>query len=209
MLSFLPPVSKLQMSRTAKPQVQHAQKQNMPPPALQLQSIEPRSSSLAGKKRPRESDPDPRSRARRTKSTGDARDSAAFQRGLIAVFVPNALRQSLVGDITHYTDLLSHFLPTPSIPRPPLAPLLPLLRAISAHVNLLDQNVHGGLVSAIVSLDWAIGDEKFVRTYVGWAGVLVSAHPGWGREVVGMAVRGLAWSQWILRPHFLNADISS
>jgi RNA polymerase I-specific transcription initiation factor RRN3 len=163
-----------------------------PPPPLSSQH-ESRAASLAGRKRPRESDPEARARARRTKSTGDARDSIAFQRGLIAVFVPNAIRQSLAGDLTHYTELLTHFLPIPTVPRPPLGPLLPLLRAISAHVSLLDQVVHGGLVSAIVSLDWATGDEKFVRTYVGWAGVLVSAHPGWGREVVGMAVRGLTW----------------
>ncbi|WRT67920.1 uncharacterized protein IL334_004894 [Kwoniella shivajii] len=164
-----------------------------------------RSSSLAGRKRPRESDGDSKNRtlSRRTKSTGDARDGRstssnskdreAFQRGLIAVFVPKALQESKQGNLTHYNDLLSHFLPTPTMPIPALPPLLPLLRAISAHVSLLSPDLHSPLVTAIINLPWATGDEKFVKTFVGWAAVLVSAQPGWAKEVVGMAVKGLTW----------------
>lgn len=159
-----------------------------------------RTTSLAGKKRPRESDENAKSRlARRTKSTGDAREGRsakereAFKRGLIAVFVPNALRESVLGNMTHYNDLLAHFLPTPTVPVPPLPPLLPLLRALTAHVSLLSPEFHLPLVSAIIALPWATGDEKFFKTFVGWAGVLVSAHPGWTKEVVRMAVQGLTW----------------
>jgi hypothetical protein len=32
-----------------------------------------------------------------------------------------------------------------------------------------------------------------VKCYVGFCGVLVSAHPGWARDIVHMAVRGLTW----------------
>lgn len=160
-----------------------------------------RSSSLAGRKRPRDSDGTTSATHtnRRTKSVGDTRearsskDREAFQRGLIAVFVPKALRDSARGDKANYNDLLAHFLPTPSAPTPSLPPLLPLLRAISAHVSLLVPEAHGALVSAILDLPWAYGDERFVKTFVGWAGVLVSAHPTWTKEVVHMAVRGLAW----------------
>ncbi|WVQ85078.1 hypothetical protein IAT38_007242 [Cryptococcus sp. DSM 104549] len=165
-----------------------------------------RSSSLAGKKRPRESDPDAKNRqSRRTKSTGDAKDGngrsgsssakdrEAFQRGLIAVFVPKALQESKSGNMSHYNELLAHFLPTPTMPVPALPPLLPLLRAVSAHVSLLSPDIHSPLVTAILNLPWATGEEKFVKTYVGWAAVLVSAQPGWAKEVVGMAVKGLTW----------------
>jgi len=159
-----------------------------------------RTSSLAGNKRPRESEEVLKAQStRRTQSTGDAREGKslkereAFQRGLIAVFVPNALRASVKGDMAHYNDLLAHFLPTPMMPVPPLPPLLPLLRALTAHVSLLSQGLHGPLVSAIIALPWATGDEKFVKTFVGWAGVLVSAQPAWAKEVVGMAVKGLTW----------------
>lgn len=155
-----------------------------------------RSSSLAGRKRPRESD-SPAQLSRRTKSVGAVqpkdKDREAFQRGLIAVFVPKALKDSVKGDNGNYNDLLAHFLPTATNPNPPLAPLLPLLRAVSGHVSALVPDRHGGLVSAILGLPWAYGDERFVKTYIGWAGVLVSAHPSWTKEVVQMAIKGLAW----------------
>lgn len=160
---------------------------------------------MAGRKRPRESDGDGKIRSRRTKSTGDAKDSRsssssakdreAFQRSLIAVFVPKALQESKEGNMTHYNDLLAHFLPTPTMPIVTLPPLLPLLRAVSAHVSLLSPDIHGSLVSAIISLPWATGDEKFVRAFIGWAAVLVTAQPGWMKEVVGMGVKGLTWRE--------------
>ncbi|EIW67696.1 hypothetical protein TREMEDRAFT_12429, partial [Tremella mesenterica DSM 1558] len=157
-----------------------------------------RSSSFAGKKRARESDEGLRTPARRTKSTSDTtlktnRDQDAFQRGLIAIFVPKALQESLQGRMANFNDLLAHFLPTPLAPAPPLAPLLPLLRALTAHVSLLSSSIHRALVTAILNLPWATGEEKFVRSYVGFMGVLVSAHPTWSKEVVGMAVKGFTW----------------
>lgn len=111
------------------------------------------------------------------------------------IFVPNALKESLQGNMTHYNDLLAHFLPTPTVPIPALPPLLPLLRALTAHVSLLSPEIHSALISAIVALPWATGDERFVKVFVGWAGVLVSAQPGWAKEVVGMAVKGLQWRE--------------
>ena len=182
-------------------------KHNPPPPTLTMSHADSfisssRSSSLAGRKRPRETDADLKSRlARRTKSTGDARvsgkskdkDREAFQRGLIAVFVPNALKESLVGRSEHYDDLLAHFLPSPLALQPSLPPLLPLLRALTAHVSLLSTDAHSSLVSAIIALPWAAGEEKFVRVYIGFCGVLVSSQPGWAKEVVSMAIKGLRW----------------
>lgn len=166
----------------------------------------PRASSLTGKKRPREStdSSDPRTNSlrasRRTKSVGeagrtaaDAKDREAFQRQLIGVFVPRALKESADGNMANYNDLLAHFLPTALQTTVPLAPILPLLRALTAHVSLLSPEIHSALISAIVALPWAAGDDRFVKCYVGFAGVLVSAHPVWAKEVVGMAIKGLTW----------------
>jgi RNA polymerase I-specific transcription initiation factor RRN3 len=140
-------------------------------------------------------------RPRQGSSSSKDRDREAFQRGLIAVFVPKALKDSARGEMGNYNDLLAHFLPTPTNPTPALGPLLPLLRAISAHVSLLKPDVHGALVSAIVELPWAYGEERFVKTFVGWAGVLCSAHPGWTKEVVQMATKGLSWREFLtIRP---------
>ncbi|WVF68963.1 hypothetical protein IAT40_003737 [Kwoniella sp. CBS 6097] len=212
-----PPSGKNHTNRSLKPY-------NMAIPSNLMISNDPsngagpsRSSSLAGRKRPREAEGDgKRTPTRRTKSTGDAgrngasssgssaKDREAFQRGLIAVFVPKALQESKQGNMTHYNDLLSHFLPTATQSTPLLPPLLPLLRAISAHVSLLSPEIHSPLVTAIINLPWATGDEKFVKTFVGWAAVLVSAQPGWAKEVVGMAVKGLTWQPCFISPTSAN-----
>ena len=115
------------------------------------------------------------------------------------MFVPNALRESAQGNMMNFNDLLAHFLPTPMVPVPLLPPLLPLLRALTAHVSLLSPNIHSPLVLAIIALPWATGDDKFVKTFVGWAGVLVSAQPGWAKELVEMAVKGLTWRESSIR----------
>lgn len=172
-----------------------------------LQLSASRSSSLAGKKRPRESEGEstkPRI-SRRTKSVGDQRDvrtksrdrdREAFQRGLIAVFVPNALRESLVGKMEHYNDLLAHFLPTVTSPIPALQPLQPLLKALTANVTMLSPDIHAPLVSAVLALKWAAGEDRFVKIFIGFCGVLVSAQPGFAKEVVNMAVKGLTWREF-------------
>lgn len=198
--------STLHMSKTPRQPLPKAKPPPMMTPpstpvtAMDLFLASSRTTSLVGKKRPRESDESAKARlARRTKSTSDAREGRsakereAFQRGLIAVFLPNALRESARGNTVHYNELLAHFLPTPTVPILPLPPLLPLLRALTAHVSLLTPELHSPLVSAIIALPWATGDEKLVKTFVGWAGVLVSAHPVWAKEVVGTAVKGLTW----------------
>ena len=170
--------------------------------------LSPSRSSSLGKKRPRESDGDSKTSFRRTKSVDVSnlggsrsekdRDHAAFQKSLIAVFVPNALRESLTGNLTNYNDLVSHFSPpatSTSSSTPSMQPALPLLKAITANVNLLSPDYHGSLVSAILALPWATGEEKFVRAFVGFAGVLISAQPAWVKEVVNAAVKGLAWRE--------------
>ena len=155
-----------------------------------------RTSSLAGRKRPRDSEGDTKLKPRRTRSAGDQsqnKNREAFQRGLIAVFVPNALTESTRGSMKSYNELLAYFLPAPLQPEPSLPAVLPLVRTIAANVNLLSPAHHAALVTAIINLPWATGDDRFVRVFVGWAGVLVSAHPDWANEVAIMAVKGLTW----------------
>lgn len=166
-----------------------------------------KAASSGGKKRQREETADAR-HARRTRSVGgeareleDSKEASSrerdvlLQRQLIGIFVPRALKESVAGNTINYSDLLSRFLPTPGQPVPILGPLLPLLRAITAHVSILDPKIHGALVTAIIGLPWASGDDRFVKAYIGWAGVLVSAHPGWAKEIVAMGVKGLTWRE--------------
>jgi RNA polymerase I-specific transcription initiation factor RRN3 len=163
-----------------------------------------RTSSTTGKKRPREEDAAAVA-SRRTRSAGadgernpDSRGEAAFQRQLIGVFVPRALKEAAEGKMANYNDLVAHFLPKPLDPNGvALPPLLPLLRALTSNVSLLRPELHGSLVTAIIALPWATADDRFVKTYVGWAGVLVSAHPVWAKEVVAMAVKGFRWREYM------------
>ncbi|GMK53517.1 hypothetical protein CspeluHIS016_0101030 [Cutaneotrichosporon spelunceum] len=167
--------------------------------------IAPRATSMQGKRR--RIDTEAPEKSRRTQSVGgdsrdlrsssldrlEAKEREAFQRQLIGVFVPRALKESVEGNTHNYSDLLSHFLPPPGASTPQLPPLLPLLRALTAHVSLIDSGVHHALVGAILNLPWATADDRFVKCYIGFCGVLVSAHPGWARDIVTMAVRGLTW----------------
>jgi RNA polymerase I-specific transcription initiation factor RRN3 len=197
------------------------QPRGVPPPPLSaplatMSTPDPlataRTSSLAGRKRARESDGgDAKIIPRRTKSVGGpagsgsadsgnsrSKDGDAFKRGLIAVFVPKALAESARGIMGNYNDLLASFLPTPLEPVPALGPLLPLIRSLTANVNLLSPALHGRLVTAILTLPWASTEDRFVKAYIGWAGVLISAHPDWTKEVIGMAVKGLTWRTFLL-----------
>ena len=70
-----------------------------------MQASSSRTTSMAGKKRSRESDGDAKlSSFRRTKSVGDYshsprdKDRTGFQRSLIAAFVPAALKESMQGN---------------------------------------------------------------------------------------------------------------
>lgn len=175
------------------------------PTADPLSLATSRTSSLAGRKRPRDSDSGDAVKIipRRTKSVGGpsgsedgkSKDREAFQRGLINVFVPKALAESARGIMNNYNDLLASFLPTPLVPTPILGPLLPLIRSLTANVNLLSPGLHGRLVTAILALPWVAAEERFVKAYIGWAGVLISAHPDWTKEVLKMAVQGLTWRE--------------
>lgn len=107
--------------------------------------------------------------------------------------MPNALRDAVRGNMGGYNELLAYFLPTPMQPTVSLPLVQPLVRTLAANVSLLAP-VHGALVAAIMALPWAT-DDKFVRTFIGWAGVLVSARPEYTKEMVTMAVKGLAWRE--------------
>ena len=96
------------------------------------------------------------------------------------------------GNDVPYQELVSHFLPTPTSPIPDFATTLPLIQAITSSVSLLT-SLHSSLVTAIVSLPWAVADERFVRSYVALTGTLASARPEWVGEIANRAVKGLTW----------------
>ena len=88
---------------------------------------------------------------------------------------------------------MSQFSPTPTTPIPDFQPLVALLRALASNVSHISLNLHRSLITAILGLPWAIGDDRFVKSYIGWTGVLVSAHPECAQEVLTKLIKGLTW----------------
>lgn len=58
-------------------------------------------------------------------------------------------------------------------------------------VSHLDRR-HAALVNAIISLQWASADYSFVKSYVSFIGLLLSAQTQYGTAVLEKAVDGLS-----------------
>ncbi|KAI5454236.1 DNA independent RNA polymerase I transcription factor [Naganishia albida] len=122
--------------------------------------------------------------------------NGGYKRTIMRQFVRNALERSTQGDDGPYQELLSHFATSPALPAPDFTALLPILQAITSSISLLSPLHHSSLVRAILAIPWAISpDERFVKAYTAWCGVLCSSRAEWVSEVVVMAVKGLRWQQ--------------
>ncbi|KAJ9111413.1 hypothetical protein QFC19_001182 [Naganishia cerealis] len=122
--------------------------------------------------------------------------NGSYKRTIMRQFVRNALEQATQGEDAPYQELLSHFSTSPSMPAPDFPSLLPILQAITSSISLLSPAYHASLVRALLSIPWAISpDERFVKAYTAWCGVLCSSRAEWVSEVVVMGVKGLRWQQ--------------
>ncbi|TIA90302.1 hypothetical protein E3P99_01629 [Wallemia hederae] len=68
--------------------------------------------------------------------------------------------------------------------------LKPWLDALSNVVSQLDKS-HLPLVEAITSLAWTISSPSFVSTYTTFVAMLISAHPGYTKLLLGKVIKGL------------------
>jgi hypothetical protein len=143
-------------------------------------------------------------------SDGGAFVNGGYKRTIMRQFVRNALEKvtqvSIMGsfgnitltfpqgDDAPYQELLSHFATSPSLPAPDFTALLPILQAITSSISLLSPLHHSALVRSILTVPWAISaDDRFVKAYQAFCGVLCSSRAEWVSEVVVMAVKGLRW----------------
>lgn len=114
------------------------------------------------------------------------------------------------GDDAPYQELLSHFATSPSLPAPDFTALLPILQAITSSISLLSPLHHSALVRVILTVPWAISaDDRFVKAYTAWCGVLCSSRAEWVSEVVVMAVKGLRWRKSLLAIRRLALRLTS
>jgi RNA polymerase I-specific transcription initiation factor RRN3 len=67
-----------------------------------------------------------------------------------------------------------------------------MLNALSHAVSHLDRK-HASLVNAIISLQWASSEMSFVKSYISFIGLLLSAQTEYGVAVLEKAVDGLTY----------------
>lgn len=95
------------------------------------------------------------------------------------------------GDPSAYEQLTRKFTMSFALKETALAQELQLLiHALSHVVSQLDRRC-STLVSAIINLQWAAADSAFVKSYIAFIGLLLSAQSQYGIAVLERAVEGL------------------
>jgi len=134
----------------------------------------------------------------------NALEKATQVSGVGTVFILMSLtltlrRHAMKGEDAPYQELLAHFANTSrsaQTVQPDFPALLPILQAITSSISLLTPTYHSALVRTLLAIPWAISpDERFVRAYTAWCGVLCSSRAEWVSEVVVMGVKGLRWRE--------------
>ncbi|TIC12419.1 RNA polymerase I-specific transcription initiation factor RRN3 [Wallemia mellicola] len=101
-------------------------------------------------------------------------------------FVNDALEKKKEGEIGPYDELISQFTSTDI---QEFEKLKPWLDALSNVVSQLDKS-HLSLVEAIMSISWTVSSHSFVQTYKTFVFMLVSAHPGYIKLLLGKLIKG-------------------
>ncbi|EJU06295.1 RNA polymerase I-specific transcription initiation factor RRN3 [Dacryopinax primogenitus] len=109
-------------------------------------------------------------------------------------FVKNALGERRKGKNGPYEELVTQF-STASKPGPTtsLEQLRSWLDALSHVVSQLDK-LYSSLVDSVLNLPWSTADELFVKSYIAFVGLLVSARPEYLGNVLERNVKGFTYN---------------
>lgn len=72
-----------------------------------------------------------------------------------------------------------------------------LTNALSHVVSHLDRR-HAVLVNAIIAVHWASADALFVKSYITFMGLLLSAQSQYGAAVLEKAIQGLTHREFVI-----------
>ncbi|KAI1796147.1 RNA polymerase I-specific transcription initiation factor RRN3 [Ganoderma leucocontextum] len=120
-----------------------------------------------------------------------------YRKDMHLAFVNNALQMKAMGVSDAFDELVDQFNPkkitqvTPDAPSP--APQLRLWILALSHVVSRLERVHSALVEAIVNMPWTTMDTSFVKSYINFIGMLVSARPEYLSLVLGKLSQGLTY----------------
>ncbi|PIL37371.1 hypothetical protein GSI_01064 [Ganoderma sinense ZZ0214-1] len=120
-----------------------------------------------------------------------------YRKDMHLAFVNNALQMKTMGFSDAFDELVDQFNPrkitqvTPDAPSP--APQLRLWILALSHVVSRLERVHSALVEAIVTMPWTTMDTSFVKSYINFIGMLVSARPEYLALVLGKLSQGFTY----------------
>ncbi|KAI0092198.1 RNA polymerase I-specific transcription initiation factor RRN3 [Irpex rosettiformis] len=117
-----------------------------------------------------------------------------YRKDMYLAFINNALQQKLKGITDAFDELVDQFNSKQFSGETPTSPaqLRIWLTALSHVVSRLER-AHAPLLEAIVGMPWTTMDLAFVKSYVSFIGMLVSAKPEYLNMVLGMVASGLTY----------------
>ncbi|KZO98068.1 RNA polymerase I-specific transcription initiation factor RRN3 [Calocera viscosa TUFC12733] len=142
------------------------------------------------------------------KDTGLNRN-ASYRTHMYLTFVKNALAERRKGRNAPYQELVIQF-STASKPdsTTSLEQLRSWLDALSHVVSQLEK-LYASLVDSVLSLPWSTADEQFVKSYIAFVGLLVSAKPEYLGNVLDRNVRGFTYNSGLRAVENLSVDGSA
>ncbi|OJA07665.1 hypothetical protein AZE42_09570 [Rhizopogon vesiculosus] len=122
-----------------------------------------------------------------------------FKKDMFLAFVNNALLEKLNGHSKDFDDLVDQFSPNKSTlaPTVPSVQLRVWLSALSHVLSRLERR-HAPLVEAIVRLPWSAMDAAFVKSYIVFVGMLISARPEYLSLVLNRIAMGFTYQSGLL-----------
>ncbi|KIJ57003.1 hypothetical protein M422DRAFT_198368 [Sphaerobolus stellatus SS14] len=120
-----------------------------------------------------------------------------YRKDMYLSFINNALLQKSKGVVEPFNELVSQFTSVGNVDAQrnfgtPTSQLRLWLSALSHVVSQLERT-HSALVTAIVNMPWAILDVTFVKSYISFIGMLVSARPEYLGGVLEKIARGMTF----------------
>ncbi|KAG2145780.1 RNA polymerase I-specific transcription initiation factor RRN3 [Suillus clintonianus] len=122
-----------------------------------------------------------------------------FKKDMFLAYVNKAIREKLNGHSKDFDDLVDQFSPNKST----LAPTVPSIQlriwlsALSHVLSRLERR-HAPLVEAIVRLPWSAMDAVFVKSYIVFIGMLISARPEYLSLILNRIAMGFTYQSGIL-----------
>lgn len=122
-----------------------------------------------------------------------------FKKDMFLAYVNKAIREKLNGHSKDFDDLVDQFSPNKSSLAPTVSSLqLRIWLSVLSHVLSRLERRHAPLVEAIVRLPWSTMDAVFVKSYIVFIGMLVSARPEYLSLVLNRIAMGFTYQSGLL-----------